>query len=232
MATTLALSLGNAEIRQLDGLFSLNDLHAAAGGAPKDRPQQFIRRQETQALINELGACADSRTPLRITNDGQSNGTYACRELVIAYAAWISAAFHLRVIRVFLAQPAQQPTTTVTADVQALALSHTRAIEAAQAAAARVRRSVYRNMQQAQGAPLRMLVEVYPDESGDPHITARRLREDEEVLTPAELAEHVRRARVDELRRIVATLGAGLPDTGDDDTPAASAPTAALTVRR
>lgn len=226
MATTLAaLSLGNASVRQLDGLFSLNDLHAAAGGIAKDRPANFLRRQETQALIAQF---SDSSTALRVVNGGDLPGTYACRELVIAYAAWISAAFHLRVIRVFLAQATPAP-ASVQADAQALAVAHTRAIEAAQAAAARVRRSVYRSMQQAQGAPLRMLVEVYPDESGDPHITARRLREGEEVLTPAELAEHVRRARVDELRRIVATLGAGLPDTGDDDT---ATPTTALTVRR
>ncbi|WP_305748942.1 KilA-N domain-containing protein [Leptothrix discophora] len=98
--------MGDAEVRQLDGLFSLNDLHAAAGNLPKDRPQQFLRREETKALIVELdNQCADSRTALRVVNGGTAPGTYACRELVIAYAAWISAAFHLKVIRVFLAQP-------------------------------------------------------------------------------------------------------------------------------
>jgi hypothetical protein len=37
---------------------------------------------------------------------GAHGGTYACRELVIAYAAWIDAKFHLRVLRVFLASVA------------------------------------------------------------------------------------------------------------------------------
>jgi hypothetical protein len=101
--TTLpALSLGDASIRQLDGLYSLNDLHAAAGGAIRHQPTRFIRLDGTRALIAELGASPEMVTPLRTVNDGQHNGTYACRELVIAYAAWISAAFHLKVIRVFL----------------------------------------------------------------------------------------------------------------------------------
>lgn len=107
MAASLpALSLGNASVRQLDGLFSLNDLHAAAGGSAKDRPANFLRRQETQALIAQF---SDSSTALRVVNGGDLPGTYACRELVIAYAAWISAAFHLRVIRVFLAQATAAP---------------------------------------------------------------------------------------------------------------------------
>lgn len=112
----LPFAIGEFTIRQLNGLFSLNDLHRAAGGIAKDRPSNFLRRQETQALIFELKACSDlsmpsavPQTPLKTVNDGESNGTYACRELVIAYAAWISAAFHLKVIRVFLAATAPQP---------------------------------------------------------------------------------------------------------------------------
>lgn len=105
--TSPALILDSIAVRQLDGLFCLNDLHAAAGGNPKDRPPNFLRRQETKALIAELGACSNLSTPLRTITDGENNGTYACRELVIAYAAWISAAFHLKVIRVFLAAQEQ-----------------------------------------------------------------------------------------------------------------------------
>jgi KilA-N domain len=113
--SSAALSLGDVAIRQLDGLYSLNDLHAAAGGAVRHQPTRFVRLDGTKALIAELGASPEMVTPLRTVNDGQHNGTYACRELVIAYAAWISAAFHLKVIRVFLAQatepaqPAEHP---------------------------------------------------------------------------------------------------------------------------
>lgn len=102
-----AFVISDIAVRQLDGLFSLNDLHNAAGGAEKHQPNKFIRLDSTQALVAELECCTDlSITPLRTVKgnraDGEQQGTYVCRELVVAYAAWISAPFYLRVIRGFL----------------------------------------------------------------------------------------------------------------------------------
>ena len=94
-----ALTIGTSEIRQIDGLYSLNDLHKASGGEPRHRPNYFLENQQTKDLIGEIqiaGIPAITAKP-RV-------GTYACKELVIAYAAWISPAFHLKVIQVFLAQ--------------------------------------------------------------------------------------------------------------------------------
>ena len=105
---TSALTIGETSVRQVGGLFSLNDLHKAAGSEAKHEPNQFTRLDQTQALIAEIKS-ADSRNCIE-TRRGANGGTYACRELVIAYAAWISAAFHLKVIRVFLAVAAPQPT--------------------------------------------------------------------------------------------------------------------------
>lgn len=117
-ASSLALTLGNISVRQIDGLFCLNDLHRAAGGEERHRPHQFLRMEWAQELIAEIDNCTDSRSLQ--TKEGRGGGTYACRELVIAYAAWISAAFHLKVIRVFLDTATPQPSR------QAPALAHER----------------------------------------------------------------------------------------------------------
>ena len=96
-----ALSVDSTAIRQIDGLYSLNDLHKASGRRAKHRPHQFLRSSQTTDLIDEISKCADSRiTPIRRTR-GSGGGTYACEELVYAYAMWISPKFHLHVIRAF-----------------------------------------------------------------------------------------------------------------------------------
>ncbi len=97
------LTILNTSIRTLDNLYSLNDLHVASGNDPKNKPANFVRLETTQALVNELKneICSDLRSSVLVVKNGV--GTYACQELVIAYAAWISAAFHLKVIRAFMA---------------------------------------------------------------------------------------------------------------------------------
>ena len=100
MENSTALTVAGTSVRQVNGLYSLNDLHKASGGEAKHEPNQFSRLEQTQALIAEIKS-ADMRNCIE-TRRGNNGGTYACKELVIAYAAWISAAFHLKVIRVFL----------------------------------------------------------------------------------------------------------------------------------
>ncbi len=99
MTAPHALTVGTVAIRQHNGLYALNDLHKAAGGEEKHRPGYFLGLDQTQALIAELETAG---IPAVSTKEGRNGGTFASRELVIAYAAWISPAFHLKVIRVFL----------------------------------------------------------------------------------------------------------------------------------
>ncbi len=83
-----------------EGRFNLNDLHKAAGGNPKDRPGSFMRLDTTQSLIHEAEReNAHIRAFKSVT--GRGGGTFVVKELVYAYAMWISPAFHLKVIRAY-----------------------------------------------------------------------------------------------------------------------------------
>lgn len=97
------ITILSTEIRQNGELFSLNDLHKASGGEQKHRPKYWLENKQTQDLIAEI-----SKGGIPPIQSKQGLGTYACRELVVAYAAWISAAFHLKVIRVFLDAQAKE----------------------------------------------------------------------------------------------------------------------------
>ena len=84
------------------GRYSLNDLHRAAGGEARHKPANFLRIDTTRELVAELGHFSEVRSaPVETINGGPNRGTYACRELVYAYAMWVSPRFHLQVIRTF-----------------------------------------------------------------------------------------------------------------------------------
>ena len=108
-ATQAITALPIHTIRQHEGLYCLNDLHKASGGNRKDKPSQFFRTDKAQALLatleaEQLAQGVQKRDPciLRIIGKGKEQGTYACQEIAIAYAMWISPAFHIRVIRGFM----------------------------------------------------------------------------------------------------------------------------------
>ncbi|TPH23962.1 bacteriocin [Haemophilus haemolyticus] len=106
------LSVLNVPIRSFDGLYSLNDLHKVAGSERKHEPNLFFRLDQTQELIKEIQS-ENSDTQICVSykslRTGQNKGTWACEELVIAYAMWISPKFHLIVLRAFLAMHRNQP---------------------------------------------------------------------------------------------------------------------------
>lgn len=111
-----ALIIGEFCIRQDDdGRYCLNDLHKASGGNKKHQLSNFLRTDQTKELIAEIdhfldiGSTNFDRTSnmsidqkaLNVIKGGLKQGTYAVKEMVYAYAMWISAKFHLMVIRAY-----------------------------------------------------------------------------------------------------------------------------------
>ena len=100
------LTIVEKQIRLKDGLYSLNDLHKAAGSYKKHQPALFFRLEQTKDLIAEIESSTDLYSSSNLkgckaikTLNGV--GTFVCKELVYAYAMWISPKFHLQVIRAF-----------------------------------------------------------------------------------------------------------------------------------
>lgn len=121
-AQNLPLVISDTLIHQdAEGRYCLNDLHKAAGGESKYQPAFFVRRDETKELIEELSSAnMQNITPLEtVQGKGKDQGTYVVKELVYAYAMWISPAFSLKVIRAYDAL-----VTGITPNTEAL-LTHT-----------------------------------------------------------------------------------------------------------
>lgn len=94
------IAIENVIIRQNEqGLYCLNDLHKVAGNENRHQPKNWLSNQQTKELIEQI--TSDGGIPLSVIKGGISQGTYACKELVYAYAMWISPAFNLKVIRTF-----------------------------------------------------------------------------------------------------------------------------------
>ena len=112
----MKLVVADTDIHQdAAGRYSLNDLHRAAGGEERHRPNYFLKNQQTAALIAEIEKAGIPAIEAR-----QRVGTFVCKELVYAYAMWISPAFHLQVIRAYDAMMAAGANTT-TSSIKSLA---------------------------------------------------------------------------------------------------------------
>lgn len=97
-----AMTIAGTAIRtDAAGRYCLNDLHRASGGQPGHRPGEWLRNKQAQELVAEMGGAGISAGPVATVNDGTNNGTFVAKELVYAYAMWISPAFHLKVIRAY-----------------------------------------------------------------------------------------------------------------------------------
>ena len=105
-----------------NGLYSLNDLYKATGGElKKHTPYEFLRRDTTIGLISEIDKSNTVSEPQLTTETkaGRYGGTFVCKELVYAYAMFVDAAFHLKVIRAFdNSEQMKRSTDSLAADVR------------------------------------------------------------------------------------------------------------------
>lgn len=102
--TSTAIAIADVVVRQdSKGRYNLNDFHRAAGEENRHRPSLWADNQQAKDLAAEIAQeTGKAGIPaLVLQRGGKAPGTYACRELVYAYAMWISPAFHLKVIRTF-----------------------------------------------------------------------------------------------------------------------------------
>lgn len=107
------IRIGNTPIRQdNEGRYCLNDLHKASGGLAKDKPAKWTRLSAFKALVKEITGCPHLDIPAMKTVKGNYayQGTFVVKELVYAYAMWISPKFSLQVIQAYdqmVTQPVQ-----------------------------------------------------------------------------------------------------------------------------
>lgn len=94
--------------RDAEGRYSLNDLHRAAGGEGRHQPSNWLRLDTTAGLVEEISNSSDLRSSPVGSEAGRYGGTYVVRQLVVAYAAWISPKFHVEVIETFLESKTKQ----------------------------------------------------------------------------------------------------------------------------
>lgn len=100
-----SLTVCGVKIRQdADARYRLNDLHKASGGENRHRPSYWLENQQAVELVRLLETAG---IPV-VSLEGRNGGTYAVKELVYAYAMWVSPEFHLHVIRTFDAAVSSQ----------------------------------------------------------------------------------------------------------------------------
>ena len=100
------VSIANITIRQTENLYSLNDLHRASGAENRHKPSLWLKNQQSIDLVDEISKAGNpaldkNQHVIKVVKGGNQSGTFVCKELVYAYATWVSAKFFLQVIRTF-----------------------------------------------------------------------------------------------------------------------------------
>lgn len=111
----IKLYVADTSVRMdIEGRYCLNDLHKAAGEEPRNRPSYWLENAQTKDLIAEM-----EKAGFPAIQAKQGLGTFVAKELVYAYAMWISPAFHLKVIRAYDAMASSEAAPRVRRSDQA-----------------------------------------------------------------------------------------------------------------
>lgn len=81
-----------------DGLYCLNDLHKASGGESKNRPGYWLDTATAKKMI-QLLEVRDGKHAFKSIKGGRNPGTYACKELLLAYALWVDNCIFLKIAK-------------------------------------------------------------------------------------------------------------------------------------
>lgn len=85
------------------GWYNLNTLRKAAGNLRRHEVANWIGQTNTLDLIEKISITGNPVYESRRGSERNGGGTWACRDLVFAYAEWISAEFHKAVLETFSA---------------------------------------------------------------------------------------------------------------------------------
>ena len=93
-------------IRQVNGLYCLNDLHRASGGEKRHKLGNWLQSQQATEFIDYLSKSGNSdleqnQKVIQIIHGGNMRGTYGNRKVALAYATWISPEFFSLVLDTF-----------------------------------------------------------------------------------------------------------------------------------
>ena len=105
-----SITIGNITIHQSEnGLYRMVDFWSASGKEPRHNPKSFFKLENIKELEREIFKGGEFAT-FKITTRGKYGGIYVSRELIIAYATWVSPRFFLTVLQTF--DQLQNATTT------------------------------------------------------------------------------------------------------------------------
>jgi hypothetical protein len=105
-----------------DEMLSLTDLWKAAGGEKQQEPSRWLDLPTAKEFIDHIGASVNaglSGISLVTTMRGKNGGTMAHWQIAMAYAKYLSPAFHAHVNETYrsVTMPAAAPVPTITSDL-------------------------------------------------------------------------------------------------------------------